>query len=125
VAQAMLHGWITPVDDGGNDLLVPEEKASIASIRIEHKVQAHVIPFALHTINATPLAPKSHPFAFAHTDAIGGLIGAGRQGLGHRGVNVVSDPGDASMFGVFMQVVLRKVMLFAERRKGLSAFLFF
>ena len=45
----MLHDWITPVDDGGNDLLVPEQKASIASTRVEDKAQANVVTLALYS----------------------------------------------------------------------------
>jgi hypothetical protein len=48
----MLHDWITPVDQGRDDLLVPEEKASIASIGIEDKAQANVVALALSAINA-------------------------------------------------------------------------
>jgi hypothetical protein len=33
----MLHDRIEPVDEGGDDLLVPEEKAALSDARVEHK----------------------------------------------------------------------------------------
>jgi hypothetical protein len=124
VTQAMLHQRIEPVDDGGNDLLIPEQKAAIASVWVEHEAQADIIAFALHAIHPPATASKPHVACSAHAHSIGCLIGTGRQGLGHRGIDMLGNPGDAGVLGILMQVVFGKVVLFAQSRKSLGAFLF-
>src|SRR6266700_4380585 len=86
VAQSMLHDRIEPVDDGGNDLFIPEEKAAISDTRIEHETQAHIVTLALHAIDPSATTAKAHLFGFAHADAIRRLIRPGRERLSHRGI---------------------------------------
>src|ERR1700756_2464536 len=68
MAQAMLYDGIEPIDDGGGDLLIPQQEAAITGIGIEHETHPHIVAFALHTIDASPLTPEAHPFRLAHAD---------------------------------------------------------
>src|SRR2546430_3179633 len=119
----MLDDRIKPVDDGGDHLLVPDEKAAISGALIEHKAQADIVALALDTIDPASAAFEAHPAGFAHTDTIDRLIGTGGEGLGHCTIDVVSNPADAGAFGVLMQFIFRKVMLLAQLRKRLRSFL--
>src|SRR5579864_3741273 len=110
----MPHDRIMPVNDGRDHLLIPEQKAAIPRTWIEHEAQAHIVALALHAIDPPSLTAKTHPAGVTHTDPIHGLIGSGCQRLRHGGIDVRSNPGAASAFGVFMQVVFRKVMVLAE-----------
>ncbi len=121
----MLHHRIKPVNDGGNDHLIPEQKAPSTGVWVEHEAQADIIAFALHAINPPATASKTHAACSAHAHAIDCLIGTGRQGLGHRGIDMLGNPRDAGVLCIFMQVVFGKVVFFAQNSKGLGAFLFF
>ena len=92
VAQAMSHDGIKPIDDGGNDLLIPEEETTIAYSRIEDKTHPDIVALALHAVNPSAFASEAHPLRLPNTDPIDRLIGTSRQGLGHCAVKVVSDP---------------------------------
>src|SRR5581483_7332284 len=85
---------------------------------------ADIVALALHAINATPRTSKSDPFGTACADATDRLIGACGQSLSHRAIDVVGDPRDTSDFRILVQVVLREVVLLAQSRESLCAFLF-
>src|SRR5215469_9758434 len=119
----MLDERITPVDEGRDHLLVPDEKAPITGIGVEHKAQADIVAFALHAVDPAASAPEAYPFGAPYTDAIDRLIGPGGQRLRHGRIDVVGNPGDAGTFGMLVQFVFRKVMLLAQVRERLRAFL--
>src|SRR6266581_303578 len=110
-----------PVDDGGDHLFIPEEKAAISGIWVEHKAHPDIVAFAFHTVDPAPSAPEAHPFGFADADPIDGLIGAGGKGLSHCTLDVVGDPGDTGTFGVGVQIVFGKVMLAAQAPERLCS----
>lgn len=51
-----------------------------------------------------------------------GLIGPRRERLGHRGVEMIGDPGATGFFGIGMQIVFREAILALESGEGSSAF---
>ena len=114
MAQVMLHDGIEPIDDDGDDLLIPHQEAAITSIGIEHETHPHIGAFALHTIDASPLTPEAHPFRLAHADTVHRLIRSGCQCLSHRAVDVVGDPGASCRFGKLMEFEFGKVVLLAQ-----------
>jgi len=65
----MLHDGIEPIDDDGDDLLIPHQEAAITGIGIEHETHPYIVAFALHTIDASPLTPEAYPFRLAHARA--------------------------------------------------------
>src|SRR5205823_101561 len=105
VAQAVLHHRITPGDDGWHHLFIPEQKPTISRVGVQDKAHADIIAFPFHAIKASAFAAKAHPFGLADTDAIGCLIGTGGKRLGHRTIDMVSDPRDTSTLGILMQLV--------------------
>src|SRR5215471_21672136 len=114
MAHTMLYYRVKPIDDGGDDLLIPHQEAAITGIGIEHETHPHIVAFALHTINASPLTPEAYPFRLAHADAVHRLVRSGRQCLSHRAVDVVGDPGASCRFGKLMECVFGKVVLLAQ-----------
>ncbi|WP_040442267.1 hypothetical protein [Ktedonobacter racemifer] len=105
VAHTMLDHGIVPVDDRRNDLLVPDQEATVSRIGVQHEAHAGVVAFALHAINATSLAAEAYSFGFPNTDPIDRLIGASRKGLSHRALNVVDDPGDTGTLGILVHLI--------------------
>ncbi len=88
----MLYHRVKPIDDGRDDLCVPDEKAAVARIGVQHEAHSRIVAFAFHAIDASPFVAETYAFGLAHADAIGGLIGAGGKRLRHRAIDVVSDP---------------------------------
>ncbi len=124
MAHAVLYDRIKPIDDSRDDLCIPNEKATIACIGVQHEAHSRIVAFALYAIDAASFAAKAHAFGFSDTDAIGSLIGAGGKRLCHRAIDMVSDPRDTGLLGIFMQLVFREVVFFAQSRKGLCTLLF-
>ena len=54
MTHAMLYYRVKPINDGRDDLCVPDEKAALARIGVQHKVHTRIIALALYAINATP-----------------------------------------------------------------------
>jgi hypothetical protein len=105
VAHTMLHDRIAPIDDGRNDLCIPDQKAAIARIGVKHKAHADIVALAFDAINATPLAAKPDPFGPPDADAISGLIGPCGESLGHCTLDVVGDPRDTSRLCILVHLV--------------------
>ncbi|GHO80168.1 hypothetical protein KSD_79390 [Ktedonobacter sp. SOSP1-85] len=101
----MLHHWVSPVDDGWDDLFVPDQEAAIARIGITYEAHADIVAFALHAIDATSLAAEAYSCGFPNTDPIDSLIGASRKGLSHRALNVIGDPRDTGRLGILVQLI--------------------
>src|SRR6266566_5907681 len=119
----MLDHRIAPVNDGRDNLPVPDQKAAIAIARVKDKTQPHIVALALDAIDPPSFAAKAYPPGFAHTDTINGLIGPARQGLSHCAIDMIGDPRASCAFGILMQLVFRKVMLFAQVSIRLCSFL--
>ena len=101
----MLHHRIMPIDNGRDDLSIPDQKAAIARIGIEHEAHPDIVALALHAINAASLAPKPNPFSLPDADAISGLIGPCGESLGHCTIDVVGDPADTSRLCILVHLV--------------------
>src|SRR5215470_14033916 len=61
--------------------------------RLEHEADPLLVGLALQALQPASIAAEADPPGFAHAHAIGGVIGAGGQGLGGIGIHMVCDPG--------------------------------
>ena len=102
-----------PVDDGRDDLLIPDQETAIAGDGVQHEAHAGVVAFALHAIDASALTPGAHPFGLAYADPIGSLIGACSESLSHGALDVLSDPGDTGSLGILVHLIFREVIFCA------------
>ncbi len=80
MAQAMLDNRIMPVNESRKTVLLEDQKALIAfGGVVQDKVNALLIGLALDTVQATTTALEANFLGLAQADAIGGLIGTGRE----------------------------------------------
>jgi hypothetical protein len=106
----MLDHRVTPVDDGWDDLLIPEQETAIADARVQHEAHAGVVALALHAIDASASTTIPHPFGTAYADPIGSLIGACRESLSHGAIDVLGDPADTDRLGILVHLIFREVV---------------
>ena len=110
---------VVPIDQGSQAVVTPDQPALIACCGLlEHEADPLLVGLALQAWEPASRAAEAHSTGFAHADAIGGLIGATRQGLGGIGIQVLSDPGRIRLCGEGMRCVFRKAELLAQRRKS-------
>ena len=109
----MLDHRVKPVDDGRDDLLIPEQETAIADARVQHEAHAGVVALALHAIDASALTTVPHPAGFAGADPIGSLIGACRESLSHGAIDVIGDPADPGRLGILVHLIFREVVFCA------------
>jgi hypothetical protein len=121
----MSHHWIVPIDEHGEPILAPQHNTLVALAgRLQHKAQASIVAFALHTIQTTSVTFEADVASFANTDALERLIRSGSQGLSHGRIQMVRQPTHPCRFGKRMQRIFGKAILLPERGKGGVARLF-
>lgn len=101
----MLYHRVKPVDDGRDDLLIPDQETAIASVGVQHEAHAGVVALALHAIDASAFTTKPHPFGLAYADPISSLIGACSESLSHGALDVIGDPGDTGRPGILVHLI--------------------
>ena len=123
--QAMLDDGVLPVDEGRQVVVFPDEKALISVFRfLQHKAQSSIVAFVLDAGEATTMTAKTHPESLSQADAVEGAIGTTRQGLREYRIEVLGQPAHSESFAGFVQGVLRKPILLAQRRKCSGSLLF-
>src|SRR5258708_22256870 len=84
LAESMGDHLIFPIDHGFQLVMLPDQKASIALLwLVQHEAQSGIVAFVLQAPQSSSPALEAHAARFSHTDAVEGLIGTRRQGLGH------------------------------------------
>lgn len=118
VPQSMLDHWISPVNEGGQNLLISDEKTAISGVGIQHKAHANIIAFPFHAVDPVPFTFETHPFGLAQTNPIDGMIRPTGEGLCHRRIEMLGHPGNPRRFGILVQVVFGKVMCLPQEGEG-------
>ena len=107
--QAMFDHRILPVDARGQLIILPDEHTCMPGFWwVQHKTQAGIVAFVLQACESSPSALEADTFGLSQTDTIEGMIGTTGQGLREHGIQMLSEPADACLFGVGMQRVLRE-----------------
>src|SRR5262245_59770190 len=115
----MLDHRVVPVDEGWDPLFPPDEPALVALLGVlEDTSDPLLVGLALQAWEPASFASEADSPGFAHADAIGVQIGAGRQGLGGIRIEMIRHPQAIRLGGERMQRVFRKAELLAERSKG-------
>ena len=83
LSESMGDHLIFPIDHRFQLILLPDQKAAIALLRLlQHEAQSGIVAFVLDAGKSSSPAPEADAARLSHTDAVEGVIGTRGQGLG-------------------------------------------
>src|SRR5258708_11974891 len=125
VRKDVVDHRVTPIDQRGKPVIVPEQIPLRVSLvlGLDDKAHARVVALVLDAIQSPALALEADTFGLAQAHAVEGAVGTGGERLGQHGIQVLPQPAAAHPFRQLVKGILGKAITLPQDYKGSSPLL--